>query len=142
MVIGHFYGVISLETRDHGLFEFPANISAQMIVLSPEAATLIVTDPGDALLGVMDVSDWCEWDERTRIAGDIHLKAITYQIVSVDGNGLLKQQPYRHPFKNPTWVTQDWRLETSAKVMFKPYALNFLIDSKDHGHQRAIQFIN
>lgn len=142
MVIGHLYGVMSLETRDHGKLEFQENVSAQMVVLGHESASIIVTDPGDALLGVMSVAEWCEWSERKAIEGDVVLKAITYQIVSVDGKGVLKQQPYRHPFKDATWVRQDWTLMTEAKVMFKPYALNFLIDSKDHGNQRAIQFIN
>ena len=143
---GHRYEIVELETKDFGTWDF-CGVLAAMVVESENGATVVITDPADALRGVLNLDQWRR-DFGTNMGGPlpkrVHLDAIVYDIWAPDAKaGVMRSQRYRHEFTGPCWIDGACQLRHPGPgPMFAGYALNFLVDTKNFPRQTAIQFVN
>lgn len=141
---GHRYEILELETMSFGTWSFDS-VLASMFVEGPRGATIVLTDPADALRGVLDLRQWgrefCP-DFPDPCPARVYLRRVKYDLWVPDNEGgFLRSQWYEHPFEQDTWLDGAMRLRTRAQAMFEGFALNFLVDSRRFTGQRAVQFV-
>lgn len=139
------YHIRSLST-DQGVFDFEG-WSAQLVQLGKNEAMVLVSDPNDPLVGIMDVFDFLRAAKAGEVdpANHFQLHEIVYSISawSDDRPEVILSQAFRHIFKSGTTMDSSWRITTrSSQPLFTTQSLNHLLDTKAFPSVVGTQFVS
>jgi hypothetical protein len=128
------YSVDLIKTA-HGNINFEDRWAAQLFPRSSADAQIVVTNPANALEGMIPLDTLIAGVRRTR------LLSIQYTIIGTADGSKVHTQRYKHDFTSEVTVDRDLNLLATKGALFIPYQLDVLLDTRKFPKVTAIQFI-